>query len=190
TRLSTFVASPSCVYRRTRIDVSCALRLICWFSETNWCTRSTRDRWRPMWIGRRHLFSTNKHRLVSQKQLRSFGFTLTGGFAVIGVAPMLFRRHGPRVWALVISLAALLAGLLVPDLLRWPYQVWMFLGECLGWVNSRIILGGLYYVVVTPMRVLMTLFGRDPMNRKFDPKAATYRVNRKPRPTGHMTHQF
>jgi hypothetical protein len=136
------------------------------------------------------LFSTKKHRLASRKQLRSFAFILTGGFGLIGVAPMLFRHQGPRVWSLVISAVALVAGLLVPNLLRRPYQVWMFLGECLGWVNSRIILGGLYYIVVTPMRVVMTIVGRDPMNRKFDPKAATYRVNRKSRPTEHMTHQF
>jgi hypothetical protein len=136
------------------------------------------------------LFSINEHRAVSQKQLRSFGLILMGGFLVIGLAPMLLHYRNPRTWALAISIVSGLAGLLVPNVLRRPYQVWMFLGECLGWVNSRIVLGGFFYAIVTPMRAIIAIAGHDPMNRKFDKNADTYRVNRKPRPAGHMTHQF
>jgi hypothetical protein len=103
---------------------------------------------------------------------------------------MVFRHEDPRIGALAITLISGFAGLLVPGVLRYPYQVWMVLGEILGWVNSRIILGAVYYLIVTPTRVAMTMAGRDPMNRKFDPKADTYRVVRKPRPVGHITHQF
>ena len=136
------------------------------------------------------MFSIKEHRTASRKQLRSFGLVLTGGFLVIGLWPLVFRQEDLRMWALAISITSGIAGLLVPAILRYPYQVWMILGECLGWVNSRIILGGLYYVIVTPMRVVMTMVGHDPMNRKFDPDADTYRVIRKPRPSGHITHQF
>jgi Saxitoxin biosynthesis operon protein SxtJ len=136
------------------------------------------------------LFSINTHRDPSRKQLRSFGLIVAGGFLVIGVWPLLFRHQAPRKWALAITLISGLAGLLVPALLRRFYQVWMFLGDCLGWVNSRIILGGLFYIVVTPLGLLASMFGRDPMNRKFDPNAKTYRVLRKSRSSSHMTHQF
>jgi len=136
------------------------------------------------------LFSINKHRTPSRKQLRSFGFVLAGGFIVIGFWPMFFRHRDPRSWAIGIGIISGFAGLFVPTILRRLYQVWMTLGDCLGWVNSRIILGGLYYVVVTPLRILLTMTGHDPMNRKFDQNAETYRVIRRPRPASHMTHQF
>jgi Saxitoxin biosynthesis operon protein SxtJ len=136
------------------------------------------------------LFSIKKHRAASRKQLRSFGFILAGGFLVIGCWRMVFRHQDPRWWALAISATSGLAGLIAPSLLRRPYQIWMFLGQCLGWVNTRIMLGGLYYLVVTPMRVVMTIAGHDPMNRKFDRNAETYRVIRKSRPNSHVTHQF
>jgi hypothetical protein len=136
------------------------------------------------------LFSISKHRGASRKQLRSFGIVLAVGFSVIGLWPAVFRQEDPRFWALAISISAGLAGLLVPSVLRRPYQVWMFLGECLGWLNSRIILGALYYLIVTPMGTVMSIVRHDPMSRKFDPKLETYRVIRKPRPKTHMTHQF
>lgn len=83
-----------------------------------------------------------------------------------------------------------LAAIFVPTILRRLYQVWMLLGDGLGWINSRIILGSLYYVVVTPIRVIMMAVGHDAMNRKLDKTAETYRVLRKPRPASHITHQF
>jgi hypothetical protein len=66
----------------------------------------------------------------------------------------------------------------------------MTAGELLGWINSKVILGALYYIMLTPIRLLMSIMGYDPMNRAFNQKIATYRVNRKPRPVSHMTHQF
>jgi hypothetical protein len=70
------------------------------------------------------------------------------------------------------------------------HRVWMTAGNFLGWINSKIILTALYYVVVTPVRLVMTAAGHDSMNRKFDRTTNTYRVSRKPRPAAHMKHQF
>jgi hypothetical protein len=66
----------------------------------------------------------------------------------------------------------------------------MTAGDVLGWVNSKVILSALYFTLLTPVRLLMKLAGYDPMNRKFDQKAVTYRVARSARPASHMTHQF
>ena len=136
------------------------------------------------------MFSIKRQHPASRKQLRSFGFVLAAGFLVIALWRVLFRDQEPRWWSLAISLTAALAGLLAPGVLRFPYRIWMLLGDCLGWVNSRIILGALFYIVVTPTRAIMAIVGHDPMNRKFDPDAETYRVIRKPRSAGHMNHQF
>ena len=103
---------------------------------------------------------------------------------------MIFRHHSPSLGVLVVGIISGTAGMLAPGSLRQPYRIWMAAGDMLGWINSKIILGLLFYIVVTPLRILMTLVGSDPMTRNFDPKADTYRVVRKPRNVSHMTHQF
>jgi hypothetical protein len=81
-------------------------------------------------------------------------------------------------------------GAAVPSLLKYIYQGWMFVGHVMGWINTRIILGVLFYGIVTPMGMVMKLAGRDPMRRAFDPEAITYRVVRQPRPASHMKNMF
>ena len=89
-----------------------------------------------------------------------------------------------------MSLIFATAGVLIPAALRQPYRIWMTAGDLLGWINSRVILSALYFALLTPVRLLMKLTGYDAMNRKFDEKAATYRITRSVRPASHMTHQF
>ena len=80
--------------------------------------------------------------------------------------------------------------------LAWPgsltqiYRLWMTVGEILGWINTRIILGVLFYLVFTPLGLYMRLRGKDPMRRTLEPEAKSYRVVRQPRPSSHMRHQF
>jgi len=66
----------------------------------------------------------------------------------------------------------------------------MTVGEALGWLNTRIILGVLFYALFTPMGLFMRLRGKDPMRRTLAPEVESYRVARQPRPSAHMMHQF
>jgi hypothetical protein len=80
--------------------------------------------------------------------------------------------------------------------LAWPrsltqvYRFWMSVGEVLGWINTRLILSVLFYLLFTPMGLFMRLRGKDPMRRTLTPEAESYRVVRQPRPAAHMRHQF
>ena len=60
----------------------------------------------------------------------------------------------------------------------------------MGWVNTRIILGVLFYGIVTPMGLIMKMTGRDPMRRSYEPDALTYRVIRQPRPAAQLKNMF
>jgi hypothetical protein len=128
--------------------------------------------------------------VTSRKQLRSFGLILAAGFLVVAMWPMVMRGQPLRSWALTISLLFGLGGLVVPGALRWPYRIWMAIGYVLGWINSKIILGSLFYVMFTPVRLILLAVGHDPMNRGFDGASPTYRVTRVRRPPSHMKHQF
>jgi saxitoxin biosynthesis operon SxtJ-like protein len=127
---------------------------------------------------------------ITKRNLRSFGLLTGAIWAVIGVLPWVFRGAPLRTWALVLG--GLLAGFAVvwPAALHYPYRGWMALGHALGWINSRILLSLVFYLVVTPMGFVMRLFGRDPMNRKLDRDATSYRIPREPRPGEHMRQQF
>ena len=73
---------------------------------------------------------------------------------------------------------------------EWGPQRINELGEVLAWINTRIILGVVFYGVVTPLGLLMRLFSRDPMRRQFDRAGESYRIPRVPRPATHMLRQF
>jgi hypothetical protein len=124
------------------------------------------------------------------KSLRAFGFLVGGIFLLMGVWPAAVRREDPRLWALTAAILLLGPAVVYPRALGPVHRVWMKIGHALGWINTRIILGFLFYVIVTPLGLLMRLRGKDPMRRAFDPRAATYRLPRQVRPASHMKHQF
>ena len=124
------------------------------------------------------------------KQLRQFGLLVGGIFGVIGLWPMVWRHQPMRSWALVLAVALIVPGLVAPRILSPVHRAWMKLGEGLAWVNTRIILGLVFYLVVTPLGLLMRLVSHDPMRRQLERTGETYRLRCKPRPATHMLRQF
>jgi hypothetical protein len=124
------------------------------------------------------------------KELRKFGLIVGGLFLVIGLWPLVWRGEGLRLWALGFGGLLVSLGLLAPAVLDPLFKVWMKVGHVLGWINTRIILGILFYGLITPMGLVMRLFGWDAMRRVLVRDAQTYRVARQPRPRTHMTRQF
>ena len=117
--------------------------------------------------------------IISKKQLREFGLLIGFGFpTLVGcLLPLLFG-HEFRLWTLWVGILGLILGLTAPRLLRYPYKGWMTLGHALGWVNSRIILGLVYMIVLLPISFVMRFIGYDPLRTK--PKnVKSYRENRK-----------
>jgi hypothetical protein len=112
------------------------------------------------------------------------------GFAVIALWPAVFRGDGPRLWAAVVTLVMVVAGLIFPRVLAPVFRVWMAIGEILGWVNTRIMLSVVYYVLIVPVGLMMRLRNKDPMRRRFDRDASTYRISREKRPASHIWRQY
>lgn len=127
---------------------------------------------------------------VERKQLRSFGLLVGAIFCLIGVWPAIVRGQGLRTWAFVLGGALVLLGSVLPASLGAIYRVWMLVGHVLGWINTRIVLGMVFFLLVTPIGWVMRMTGRDPMRRRFDSSAQTYRVWRTARPRTHMARQF
>ena len=127
---------------------------------------------------------------IGTRQLRSFGLIVGGGFALIALWPTVFRGQSLRPWPLAVSAFLLVTGLVFPPVLRPFYRGWMTVGDGLGWINSRILLSIVYYLLIVPMGIIRRLSGDDPMRLKYDPSAATYKIPRPPRPASHMQRQY
>jgi hypothetical protein len=127
---------------------------------------------------------------ITNKQLRSFGFVVGGIFGVIALWPVIVSSEDPRWWAVAVAVCLLVPAIVFPKSLVWVYKWWMALGHALGWINTRIILGAIFYLVVTPTGLLRRWLGKDPMGRQLRPDLDSYRILRKPRPASDLTKQY
>lgn len=127
---------------------------------------------------------------ATNKELRQFGLVVGGVFSVIGLWPVVFRDESLRLWAIILRSLLIVLGAIVPQCLKQVYRGWMKIGHVLGSINTRIILGIVYYLLVTPMGIIMRLMGKDPMHRALGENVDTYRVVRAVRPRRHMRNQF
>jgi len=118
---------------------------------------------------------------ASEHEVRKFGYLF--GIIGLGLAAFSFYKQG-HAWPWWLGGAGLFAlgGLAAPGLLRPVYIVWMKFAHILGWVNTRLILGIFYYVILTPIGVVMRVTGWDPLTRRIDRSATSYWVKREPRP--------
>lgn len=111
---------------------------------------------------------------------RSFGIVFSVVFAIIGFWPILFSDGPVYWWALAVSLVFLVLALAVPRSLELPNRLWTKLGLLLHRVVNPIIMGLIFYVVFTPMGLLIRMLGKDLLNTKHDATAKSYWVVREP----------
>lgn len=115
----------------------------------------------------------------SRKELRVFAVLQLVFFSV--VAAIVFRRTGSlavagALWA--VSLAAAAVGCWHPPWIRPFYVGWMAAVMPIGVVVSYAVLAIVWYLVITPVGLIMRLCGRDPMQRRWEPQAKTYWIPR------------
>ncbi len=110
---------------------------------------------------------------------RGFGLVFAVVFAVIGLWPL--RGEDPvRWWALGTAAAFLIVAFVYPRIL-WPLNwVWTRFGILLGRIVAPIVMGIVFFVVITPIALIRRLMGKDSLHLEFDPEAESYWVVRKP----------
>lgn len=128
---------------------------------------------------------------IPRKELREFGFVLAGGVALMfGLFIPWLRESGYPWWPWAFAAVAALIALSAPRALGPLYRGWIKVGSWLGWINSRIILGIVFYIVVLPMGLVMRLTGKDPMARSLDSHCKTYRVKSADHPRERLEKPF
>lgn len=128
---------------------------------------------------------------VKASSNRAFGWVFVAVFAIIGAWPLFFGG-AMRGWSIITAAALLLVTLLAPALLALPNRLWLRLGLLLNRIVSPVVLGFLFYIVVTPMGALMRLFGKDNLRLSRGNGESSYWIRRNPpgpKPDS-LNHQF
>jgi hypothetical protein len=110
---------------------------------------------------------------------RSFGQVFAAVFTIIALLP-LFKGGDVRLWSLGVAAVFLVLAYAAPRLLRPLNLVWFKFGMVLHHVVTPVVMGVLFFAVVTPVGMLMRASGKDPMRLKRDPAAASYWILREP----------
>ena len=118
---------------------------------------------------------------------RSFGIVFFVVFLLIALYPLL-KDSDLRIWSLLISLIFLALGLLNSNLLTPLNKLWFKFGLFLGKIISPLIMGLIFFAVVTPIGILMRMLGKDLLNLKFN-KKKSYWIE-KTGPKSKMKNQF
>ena len=118
---------------------------------------------------------------------KSFGIVFFVFFLIVSFYPIL-NESEMRLWALVISIIFLVLGLLNSNILTPLNKVWFKIGILLGKIVSPIVMGVIFFIVVTPISLIMRLLGKDVLNIKKN-KKETYWIQ-KTGPKSKMKNQF
>lgn len=136
---------------------------------------------------------TNAHEIpeLDRKGLRDFGLSTGAAIVVIfGVVfPWILDLNWP-VWPWVFAAPIWVLALLQPLWLRLIYKGWMRFGLLAGRMMTPLVLGIVFFVMISPMAMIRRLFGSDPLHRTFEPDKDSYRVNSVKRPREKLERPF
>ena len=118
---------------------------------------------------------------------KSFGIVFFIVFLLIAIYPLI-NNEGIRVWSLIISLIFLILGLLKSRILTPLNIVWIKFGILLGKFIAPIVMGIIFFLVVTPIGILMRIFNKDLLNLKFNSNKTYWIENTGPK--SKMKNQF
>ena len=111
----------------------------------------------------------NERKIVETRKpnLRRFGLETALALAVLGAGASFFGKIPPSFALMGLALLFFLLGLLIPGILLPAYHGLTWTGRILGWVNTRLFLGVLYYILMTPFGIIRRLFGKNPIRSDF-----------------------
>ena len=127
---------------------------------------------------------------LDRKGLREFALVTSA--VVVGlfglILPWLFDLAWP-IWPWILAGLLVTSGLVAPMALQPVYKLWMRFGLILSKITTPIIMGLVFFLVITPTGLIRRLFSGDPLARNFD-NEESYRVLSKKAPARNMERPF
>ena len=119
---------------------------------------------------------------------RSFGIVFFFVFVIVSLWPLI-NENSLRVWSIFVAIIFLILGLMNSKLLTPLNILWFKFGKLLGFIIAPIVMGIVFFVVITPTGLIMKIIGKDLLNNKYNNKIKSYWINcGKPKST--MKQQF
>ena len=119
---------------------------------------------------------------------KSFGILFFVVFLGLGLWP-LTNDNSPNIYLIIISTIFLILGLLNSKLLSPLNSFWIKFGELLGKMIAPVVMVIIYFLILTPISLIVRLFGKDLLGVKFSKQLKTYWIKRK-KDLGSMNKQF
>jgi hypothetical protein len=130
------------------------------------------------------------HEVEAGPSNRSFGLLFTVVFALVGTTPW-WSGGSVRLWAIVVAAVFGLAAIATPRALAPLNRLWLRLGLTMHRVINPVIMGAVFFLVVTPFGLVRQVMGKGITPRLHkDPRAATYWIDRTGHPAARMDQQF
>ena len=126
--------------------------------------------------------------MKSQSSNRSFGLLFFIVFIVVGLWPVI-KGEVANIYLILISLFFLIFGLINSKILSPFNKAWIKLGEILGLIIAPIIMALVYFIILTPISLIVRMLGKDLLGLKFLKKQDTYWIKRVKK-LGTMKKQF
>ena len=118
---------------------------------------------------------------------KSFGIVFFIVFLIVGLYPLV-NNEELRIWSLIISLFFLILGSINSKILTPLNKIWFKFGILLGRIVSPVIMGVIFFFVVTPIALIMRIIGKDLLNLKFNKDKSYW--TQKTGPKSKMKNQF
>ena len=119
---------------------------------------------------------------------RSFGIVFFFVFLIVSLWPLI-NENPVRVWFFYIAIIFLILALMNSNLLTPLNVLWFKFGKLLGSIVAPIVMGIVFFIVITPTGFIMRIFGKDLLNKKYNNKSKSYWINRE-KSKGTMKQQF
>ena len=119
---------------------------------------------------------------------KSFGILFFIVFLGFGLWPITYEDK-PNIYLLIISIIFLILGLINSKLLSPLNSIWIKFGELLGKIIAPMVMAIVFFIILTPISLIVRLFGKDLLGLKFTKKIKTYWIKRK-KDIGSMKKQF
>ena len=135
--------------------------------------------------------SHREYKPLDNKGLRRFGL-VTGAIFIglFAVVPHFYKHKAWPHWPFYPAVPLIVMGLIYPRALGPVHRIWMKLGLALGFVNTRIILGVVFFVVLTPLGLLRRIFGKDSLGLGAPKAGESYRTPTPALPRDRMKEPF
>ena len=130
----------------------------------------------------------SKNSKIKISSNRSFGIVFFFVFLIISLWPLI-NENPLRVWSIYVAIIFLILGLMNSKFLAPLNILWFKFGELLGSIVAPIVMGIVFFVVITPIGLFMKMIGKDLLNDKYNNKNKSYWINRE-KSKGTMKQQF